>query len=255
MGKVTITNVSRMFTKEDGTTVHALDNVNLDVQNREFICIIGPSGCGKTTFLRILAGLDFPSSGTITLDDVPIKGPGPKRGMVFQEYSLFPWRSVVDNVTFGLEICGTNKKEARHIAMSYLELVGLSKFAKSYPNELSGGMKQRVAIARALVNDPKVLLMDEPFGAVDAQTRNRLQQELLKIWERDKKTVLFITHSVDEAVFLADRVVVFTARPGRIKEIFDINLKRPRDRTSVEANIAREKLLSSLGTEIKKATE
>ena len=255
MGKVTITNVSRIFTKEDGSTVHALDNVNLDVQNREFICIIGPSGCGKTTLLRILAGLDFPTSGTITLDDVPIKGPGPKRGMVFQEYSLFPWRSVIDNVTFGLEICGTNKKEARRIAMSYLELVGLSKFAKSYPDELSGGMKQRVAIARALVNDPKVLLMDEPFGAVDAQTRNRLQQELLNIWERDRKTVLFITHSVDEAVFLADRVVVFTARPGRIKEIFEIDLRRPRDRTSVEANIAREKLLLSLGTEIKKAIE
>jgi NitT/TauT family transport system ATP-binding protein len=253
MGNLIITDLSRIFTKENGISTHALNNINLEVHNQEFVCIIGPSGCGKTTILRIIAGLDVPTSGKVSLDNVPITGPGPKRGMVFQEYSLFPWRTVIDNVTFGLEICGTKRKEARIIANKYLELVGLSKFANSYPFELSGGMKQRVAIARALINEPVVLLMDEPFGAVDAQTRNKLQLELLNIWERDKKTVLFITHSVDEAVFLADRVIVFTARPGRIKEIINIDLPRPRDRTGPEANIFREQLLTSLGIEIKKA--
>jgi len=255
MGNLIITDLSRVFTKENGISTHALDNVNLEIYNQEFVCIIGPSGCGKTTLLRIIAGLDIPTSGKVSLDNLTITGPGPKRGMVFQEYSLFPWRTIIDNVTFGLEIWGTKRKEARIIAKKYLELVGLSKFANSYPFELSGGMKQRVAIARALINEPVVLLMDEPFGAVDAQTRNKLQLELLNIWERDKKTVLFITHSVDEAVFLADRVIVFTARPGRIKEIINIDLPRPRDRTGPEANIFREQLLTSLGTEIKKAED
>jgi NitT/TauT family transport system ATP-binding protein len=255
MGKVTITNISKIFEKEDGTSTIALNNVNFEVQDQEFVCIIGPSGCGKTTLLRIIAGLDTPTSGEVALSGVPITGPDPKRGMVFQEYSLFPWRTVINNVTFGLEMQGTKKKEARKLAQKYLELVDLSKFANSYPHELSGGMKQRVAIARALVNNPKVLLMDEPFGSVDAQTRNRLQHELLKIWGRDRKTVLFITHSVDEAVFLADKVVVFTVRPGKIKEVFSINLPRPRDRTSPEANIFRERLLTSLGAEIKKAID
>ncbi len=246
-----INDINKTYHSEEGDEVLALSDINLEMKDKEFVCFIGPSGCGKTTLLRIIAGLEKPDSGTIILHDEPIKGPGPDRGMVFQEYSLFPWRTVLKNITFSLEMKKVPKSQREDTARQYLELVGLSKFADSYPHELSGGMKQRVAIARALVNDPKVLLMDEPFGAVDAQTRNRLQQELLKIWERDKKTLLFITHSVDEAVYLADRVVVFTSRPGRIKEIFKIDLPRPRDRTSVDANVLRERLLSSLGAEMK----
>jgi len=252
---LSIKNINKTYHSEEGDEVLALSDINLEMKDKEFVCFIGPSGCGKTTLLRIIAGLEKPDSGTITIHGEPIKGPGPDRGMVFQEYSLFPWRTVLKNITFSLEMKKVPKVQREDTARRYLELVGLSKFADSYPHELSGGMKQRVAIARALVNDPNVLLMDEPFGAVDAQTRNRLQQELLKIWERDKKTLLFITHSVDEAVYLADRVVVFTSRPGRIKEIFKIDLPRPRDRTSVDANMYRETLLSSLGAEIKNAID
>lgn len=252
---LSITDICKTYTTEEGDEVKSLLNFNMDVHNKEFICFIGPSGCGKTTLLRIIAGLEKPDRGAILLNNMPIRGPGFERGMVFQEYSLFPWRTVLKNITFSLEMKKVPKSQREKIASEYLHLVGLSKFADSYPHELSGGMKQRVAIARALVNDPKVLLMDEPFGAVDAQTRNRLQQELLKIWERDRKTIIFVTHSVDEAVFLADRVAVFTARPGRIKEIISIDLPRPRERTSPEANIIREQLLSSLGAEQKYAIE
>jgi len=247
---LSITNICKTFETEEGESILALQNINIEVKDKEFVCIIGPSGCGKTTLLRIIAGLEKPDSGVVTLKNEPILAPGPDRGMVFQEYSLFPWRTVLKNITFSLELKKIPKAERNKIANEYLELVGLEMFADSYPHELSGGMKQRVAIARALVNDPHVLLMDEPFGAVDAQTRNRLQQELLKIWEKEQKIIMFITHSVDEAVFLADRVVVFTARPGKIKEIINIDLPRPRDRTSLEANIVRERLLSSLSSEI-----
>ncbi|MBE0522970.1 MAG: ABC transporter ATP-binding protein [Methanosarcinales archaeon] len=245
-----VKNICKIYEADDGYDVQALQNINIEVKDKEFVCIIGPSGCGKTTLLRIIAGLEKPDSGVVTLKNEPILAPGPDRGMVFQEYSLFPWRTVLKNITFSLELKKIPKAERNKIANEYLELVGLEMFADSYPHELSGGMKQRVAIARALVNDPQVLLMDEPFGAVDAQTRNSLQQELLKIWEKEQKTIMFITHSVDEAVFLADRVMVFTARPGKIKEIIDIDLPRPRDRTSLEANIIRERLLSSLSSEI-----
>lgn len=245
-----VQDICKKYEADDGDGVQALQNIDIEVKDKEFVCIIGPSGCGKTTLLRIIAGLEKPDSGLVTLNNETILAPGPDRGMVFQEYSLFPWRTVLKNITFSLELKKIPKAERNKIANEYLELVGLEKFADSYPHELSGGMKQRVAIARALVNDPKILLMDEPFGAVDAQTRNRLQQELLKIWEKEQKTIMFITHSVDEAVFLADRVVVFTARPGKIKEIIDIDLPRPRDRTSLEANIVRERLLSSLSSEI-----
>jgi NitT/TauT family transport system ATP-binding protein len=247
---LTVKDICKKYEADDGDGLQALQNIDIEVKDKEFVCIIGPSGCGKTTLLRIIAGLEKADSGYVTLNNKPILTPGPDRGMVFQEYSLFPWRTVLKNITFSLELKKIPKAERNKIAREYLELVGLEKFADSYPHELSGGMKQRVAIARALVNDPKVLLMDEPFGAVDAQTRNRLQQELLKIWEKEQKTIMFITHSVDEAVFLADRVVVFTARPGKIKEIIDIDLLRPRDRTSLEANIIRERLLSSLSSEI-----
>ncbi|MRG76998.1 MAG: ATP-binding cassette domain-containing protein [ANME-2 cluster archaeon] len=252
---LSIKNLNKTYHTEEGDEVVALSDINLDVADKEFVCFIGPSGCGKTTLLRITAGLEKPDSGTLTVNNEPIKGPGPDRGMVFQEYSLFPWRTVLKNITFSLELKKIPKSEREKIARDFLEVVGLSKFADSYPHELSGGMKQRVAIARALVNDPDVLLMDEPFGAVDAQTRNRLQHELLNIWEKKKKTVLFITHSVDEAVFLADKVVVFTARPGRIKEVINIDLPRPRERTSFEANAVREHLLASLGAEIQAAID
>ncbi len=252
---LSIKNLNKTYHTEEGDEVVALSDINLDVADKEFVCFIGPSGCGKTTLLRITAGLEKPDSGTLTVNNEPITGPGPDRGMVFQEYSLFPWRTVLKNITFSLELKKIPKSEREKIARDFLEVVGLSKFADSYPHELSGGMKQRVAIARALVNDPDVLLMDEPFGAVDAQTRNRLQHELLNIWEKKKKTVLFITHSVDEAVFLADKVVVFTARPGRVKEVINIDLPRPRERTSFEANAVREHLLASLGAEIQAAID
>jgi sulfonate transport system ATP-binding protein len=252
---LSIKNLNKTYHTEEGDEVVALSDINLYVADKEFVCFIGPSGCGKTTLLRITAGLEKPDTGTLTVNNEPITGPGPDRGMVFQEYSLFPWRTVLKNITFSLELKKIPKREREKIARDFLELVGLSKFADSYPHELSGGMKQRVAIARALVNDPDVLLMDEPFGAVDAQTRNRLQHELLNIWEKKKKTVLFITHSVDEAVFLADKVVVFTARPGRVKEVINIDLPRPRERTSFEANAIRVHLLATLGAEIEAAID
>ena len=220
MGRVSVINVSRTFTKkEDKSETEALKKVSFDVEDGEFVCLLGPSGCGKTTLLRIIAGLETLTSGEITLNGIPITGPDPKRGMVFQQYSLFPWRTVMDNITFGLEMQGIKKVEARLQVEKYIELVGLEQFKNSYPFELSGGMQQRAAIARALANEPVVLLMDEPFGALDAQTRNILQDELLKIWEQKHVTVLFVTHSVDEAVFLSDRVVAMTSRPGRVKEM------------------------------------
>ena len=243
-----ISGVSRAFKSETGM-VEALRDINLEVPDKEFLCFIGPSGCGKTTLLRIIAGLDQPTTGEVLLDGRVIRAPDPRQGMVFQEYSLFPWRTIINNVAFGLEIKGIPKDERHKIARNYLKLVGLHEFEQSYPYELSGGMRQRVAIARALANDPEVLLMDEPFGSVDAQTRNLLQGELLRIWGETRKTILFITHSIDEAVYLADRVVVLSARPGKIREILSIDLERPRVRTSVEANVFRERLLGLLGQE------
>ncbi|AKB13618.1 MAG: ABC transporter ATP-binding protein [Methanosarcina thermophila] len=250
MGRVSIKNVSRIFTKKEGNGVtEALRDVSFDVEDGEFICILGPSGCGKTTLLRIIAGLETQTSGEITLNGVPITGPDPKRGMVFQQYSLFPWRTVIDNVTFGLEMQGISKAEARKHAEKYIDLVGLEQFKNSYPYELSGGMQQRAAIARALANEPEVLLMDEPFGALDAQTRNILQDELLKIWEQKHITCIFVTHSVDEAVVLSDRILVMTTRPGRIKEIVPVDLPRPRRRTSPEVNSLRDRVLKLLEEE------
>lgn len=246
MGKVKVNNVFRRFTKDEDTSTLALENINLEVEDKDFVCFIGPSGCGKTTLLRIISGLDKPDEGEVYLDDNKIESPGPDRGMVFQEYSLFPWKTVVDNIIFGPQMGGIKKKDALEDAEKYLELVGLQQFRDSYPYELSGGMKQRVAIARALANEPSVLLMDEPFGALDAQTRNILQQELLGIWQKKHITVLFVTHSVDEAVFLADKIVLMSARPGKIKEIINVDLPRPRDRTSLEANVLRERILKSL---------
>jgi NitT/TauT family transport system ATP-binding protein len=249
MALLEITGVNKLF-MADGKEMQALKDINLNIEENEFICFIGPSGCGKTTLLRIIAGLEEPSSGNIALAGIPIKGPGPERGMVFQEYSLFPWRTVLDNIVFGLELKGIASDERERKGRQYLKMVGLERFETRYPHELSGGMKQRVAIARALVNDPLALLMDEPFGALDAQTRNIMQSELLRIWNEEKKTVVFVTHSVDEAIYLADRIVIMSARPGRIKDIIEISLSRPRNRTSPEVNTIRDRILADLRSEI-----
>lgn len=228
-----------------------LRNINLEVEDGEFLCIVGPSGCGKTTLLRIIAGLEKPTTGRVLADDKLVKGPGADRGFVFQQYTLFPWRSVLENVTFGLELKGLEEDEREKIAIEYLKLVGLEDFKDAYPYELSGGMKQRVAIVRALANNPKFLLMDEPFAALDIQTRNLLQKELLYIWEKTNETIIFVTHNVDEAVFLADRIVVLSARPGRILEIFKVEIDRIRDRLSKEFLTLRGEILSILEKEVK----
>jgi len=231
---------------QDKTELVAVKEFNLEVEDREFICILGPSGCGKTTLLRMIAGLESISRGSIELNGKAIQGPGSDRGMVFQDFGLFPWRSVKKNVEFGLEVRGIPAEKRADLSQKYIELVGLKGFERSHPKELSGGMKQRVGIARALANDPAILLMDEPFGALDAQTRNQMQKELLRIWQETKKTIIFITHSVDEAVFLADRVVVMTARPGTVRTIHNIDLPRPRDRASQDFINLRKTILDEL---------
>ncbi|MFD1957479.1 ABC transporter ATP-binding protein [Paenibacillus thailandensis] len=209
-------------------TITVLDDFSLEVQEGEFLALLGPSGCGKSTFLSLLAGLSKQTGGVLEVDGEQVSGVNRRHGFVFQGYALFPWRTVQGNVEAGLEIRGVPKKERREIAQEYIRLVGLQSFASRYPHELSGGMRQRVAIARSLAYDPDVLLMDEPFAALDAQTREILQSELLRIWDASRKTIVFITHSLDEAIFLADRVAVMTARPGKVKEIIDIPLERPR---------------------------
>lgn len=224
----------------------AVDNFNLKVRKGEFITVVGPSGCGKSTFLDILAGLSKPTSGNVYIDGKLITGPALDRGIILQGYALFPWRTVEKNIEFGLEIKKIPKEERKKISEKFIDLVGLKGFENRYPHELSGGMKQRVAIARALAYDPEVLLMDEPFAAVDAQTRESLQEELLNIWEKTNKTIVFITHSIEEAVFLADRVVIMATNPGRIKEIINVKLPRPRInsqiRTSQEFNSNRNRI-------------
>jgi NitT/TauT family transport system ATP-binding protein len=208
--------------------VEALRGINFSVRRREFVCVIGPSGCGKSTLIRILAGLENHTSGDVLLDDKPVKGPGQDRGMVFQGYSLFPWLTVKQNVMFGPKIKGHSKDEAERDARTWLDLVGLEKFADAYPHQLSGGMRQRVAIARALVNQPRILLMDEPFGALDAQTRSKMQSHLIDIWKNIDITVLFITHDLDEAIYLADRILVLKAHPGEVQEVIEVPVPRPR---------------------------
>ena len=246
MSGVTIKDVGKTFKKEDGTATPALEGVTLEIRDKEFVCLVGPSGCGKTTLLRIIAGLETPTTGSVTIDGSAVTGPDPKRGMVFQEYSLFPWRRVIDNIAFGLEMKGVSREERRQTAEYYLKMVGLSRFRDAYPFELSGGMRQRVAIARALANEPDVLLMDEPFGALDAQTRNRMQKELLCLWKQTKKTIVFVTHSVDEAVYLSDRIIVLSPRPGSVQEIITIPWPRPRDRTSAEFAEVRRRVLEMI---------
>ncbi len=222
-----VRNLSKRFESSRGT-VTALDDVSFSVHKREFLSVIGPSGCGKSTLVRILAGLESPTSGELRVNDQPVAGPGPDRGMVFQGYTLFPWRTVKQNVMFGPRMAGKSAFSAESEAREWIDLVGLSKFENAYPHQLSGGMKQRVAIARALANQPRVLFMDEPFGALDAQTRCQMQSHLLEIWKAVDITIVFITHDLDEAVFLSDRILVLDANPGRVREIVQVPVPRPR---------------------------
>jgi NitT/TauT family transport system ATP-binding protein len=225
--RISVRHVRKTFDLK-GEEFVALGDVSLDVADNEFVTVVGPSGCGKSTLMNILAGLDLPSAGEALVDGRAVIGPGPERGVIFQQYALFPWLTVRKNVEFGLKTAGLGARERREKAEHFIEMVGLSQFADALPKMLSGGMKQRCAIARAYAVNPSILLMDEPFGALDALTRVRLQEQLLETWSRDKRTVVFITHDVDEAVFLANRVVVMAARPGRIFEIVDVDLPYPR---------------------------
>lgn len=227
-----IRHLSKTYTSEKGK-LQVLSDINLTVNPGEFVGIVGASGCGKSTLLRLIVGLDNDYTGKIKLGDDIIKGTDVDRGMVFQEARLFPWLTVEENIAFGL-VDNYSKQEKKAIVSKHLALVGLEAFAKSHPHELSGGMQQRVSIARALVNNPKILTLDEPFGALDAFTRYQMQQEILRIWEIEKTTMLLVTHDIDEALFLADRVVVISSRPGKIREIFEVKLPRPRDRNSFD---------------------
>jgi NitT/TauT family transport system ATP-binding protein len=228
MTKLQIDNVVLRFEQRNAPAVIALDGISLDVNEQEFAVIVGPSGCGKSSLLRLVAGLNTPTSGAIYLDGKRVTRPGKERGMVFQSYTLFPWLTVRENVEFGLTVAKVPAEERGRIARRFLGEVGLEGFEQAYPKQLSGGMMQRVALARALANDPEILLMDEPFGALDSQTRSLMQELLLSVWEHSHKTVLFITHDIDEAILLGDRVYVMTARPGRIKEMVAIDIPRPR---------------------------
>ncbi|KVN48073.1 ABC transporter [Burkholderia territorii] len=227
-----VRHVGKRFATPQGECV-ALDDISFRTHRREFVCVIGPSGCGKSTLIRILAGLDAQTSGEVLLDGKPVQGPGADRGMVFQGYTLFPWLTVKKNVMFGLRMNGSSGSQAEREALQWLDLVGLTRFADVYPHQLSGGMKQRVAIARALANRPRILLMDEPFGALDAQTRARMQTHLLDIWRNIDVTILFITHDLDEAIFLADRILVLKANPGGVQELIEVPVPRPRDYSQV----------------------
>ena len=247
-GAIPIIRIDRVFKhfQLQDQTIHALSDASLTIAKGEFVCLIGASGCGKSTLLRIMAGFEQPSSGQALMWDKPIEGPDPSRGIVFQDYALFPWLSVRDIIGFGPASRGLGKSEVKDAVDRFVELVGLQKFASAYPHQLSGGMKQRVAIARVLANDAELVLMDEPFGALDAMTRERLQDELLDIWQRTKLTVVFVTHSIEEAIFLADRVVVMTPGPGRIESDNRLDLPRPRDVASPEFNTIRRALGAKL---------
>ncbi len=240
-------NVSKVFVnRKDGHGVVALNNINLSIAEEEFVCIIGPSGCGKSTLLHMIAGFERPTRGKIIINNKEIRAPSPELGVIFQESSLLPWMSVRENIEFGLAIQGCPRGERKDIARHYLNLVGLEGFDRARPHELSGGMKQKVAIARTLALDPAILLMDEPFGAIDEQTKKRLDFELLELWQQRKKTVLFITHSIEEAILLADRIILFTVRPGRIQQELQLTLPRPRDIFSKEVVEIRRQLLQKL---------
>ena len=230
-----IENVSKTFESKDiGEEVIALKDINLTIETGEFISFVGPSGCGKTTLLRIIEGFENPTEGTVKDDGETVTGPSNKRGFIFQNYSLYPWLNILDNVIFGLNINGRSEKESKQRAMEYLETFGLKDFAERYPNELSGGMKQRVAIIRSIINDSDSILMDESFSALDIQTRRKLQKIILKICKENNKTIIFVTHDIEEAVFLSDKIVILSARPGRLKRIVEVELEHPRERDNPE---------------------
>ena len=238
---IQIDQVNKVFSSS-GREVAALDDINLDVERGEFICLLGPSGCGKSTLLNAIAGFSLPTTGTICVDGNTILQPGPDRGMVFQEYALFPWMTVEKNIAFGLEIKKLPKAQIREKVSALLHVLNLQDFRERYPKDLSGGMRQRVAIARVLALDSPIMLMDEPFGALDSLTRRNLQDELLRIWTEFKKTIIFVTHSIEESIYLADRIVVMTYRPGKIKKIVSVAMPRPRDPSSTEFNELKKEL-------------
>jgi NitT/TauT family transport system ATP-binding protein len=229
LGEIDCHNISHWFVKDDGTATLILDRISLTVEDHRFVSLLGPSGCGKTTLLRIIHGLILPSKGSVTIGGQRVTGPGANRAMVFQEHNLLPWKTAIENVQFGCKLVGIAPDESRQRARAAMALMGLTGFEDHLPSQLSGGMKQRVGIARALGIRPQILLMDEPFGALDAQTREVMQNELLRLWEADRKTVVFITHSIDEAILLSDRIVVMGTKPGRIAATIDVKLPRPRD--------------------------
>jgi NitT/TauT family transport system ATP-binding protein len=247
--RLAIRGVTKRFVAGDDE-IEALARVDLTILEGEFVCLIGASGCGKSTLLRIIAGFEEPTAGEVLVDRKPVIGPGSDRGMVFQDYALFPWMTVKQNIGFGPRQRQLPRREVEEIASEFVRLVGLERFADRYPSQLSGGMKQRVAIARVLANDANVLLMDEPFGALDALTREQLQRELLQIWARTRVTIIFVTHSVEEAVLLADRVLVMSAGPGRIENDIAIDLPRPRDVSSPEFNAVRRDVAGRLTSHI-----
>lgn len=252
--KVRVDKIEKKY-KTNGSSIPILEDISLYINEGEFVCLLGPSGCGKSTLLNILAGLIEPTGGSAHVDGKRISGPGADRVVVFQEPALFPWLTVFGNVEFGLKVAGLSKEERRERALKYLKMVHLGRFVNAYPHELSGGMKQRVALARALAMEPGILLMDEPFGSLDAQTRSILQGELQQIWEKTNKTIFFVTHNLYEAVYLADRVLVMTARPGRIKKEYNVNLPRPRKETDLNLFFTENKILSSLEEEIEKVAK
>lgn len=253
-GKLSIKGVTKEFVdRRTKAIIRALDPISLEVAEGELICILGPSGCGKSTLLNIVAGFLPSSEGEVRVGGRLVTEPGPDRGFVFQEFALFPWKTVLENIEFGPLLKGMPKKSRRIRAMELIRRVNLLSFENRFPYELSGGMKQRVGIARAMANDPEILLMDEPFGALDAQTRRVMQDELLKILSGSKQTVLFVTHAIEEAIFLADRVLVITARPGRIKEIISVQLPRPRERTSPGFNQLYQQVDDLISVEVQKA--
>jgi len=252
-GRIECRSVRKAYSNAaEGAQLVALDGLTLDIESREFLTVLGPSGCGKSTLLNILAGFEKPDSGKVLLNGVPIERPGPDRGVVFQDYALFPWLNIQQNVEYGLREKGLDKAETRAIARRFLAMVGLTGFERRFPHELSGGMRQRVALIRVLAIDPEILLMDEPFAAVDAQTRTILQEELQRLWMQTLKTVVFVTHSVDEAIYLADRVTVMTARPGVVKAIVAIDLPRPRVPTSDAFNRYRREISQLIEVESRK---
>lgn len=252
MDKISIKNIEHFYktSAKDKQGIQVLQKVNLDIEQGEFVCIVGPSGCGKSTLLNIIGGLIRPTSGSISVGLNEVTGPGKDRGIVFQGYALLPWRTVIANVELGLEINSVSKQERRELARKYLDLVGLLPYERYYPSQLSGGMKQRVAIARALAYDPEILLMDEPFSALDAQTRELLQAELLEIWRKTKKTIVFVTHSVDEAVYLSNKVVVMGANPGRIIKTIDVNLPYPRSHGTNDFQQLRQEIWFEISKEV-----